>query len=70
MSATCATCGLRKAPRGRSIPLEMYGSLCVAPMALYGARRPREGCPGYYDEPRPDCTWPGEPTCGPGCNKA
>ena len=66
---TCATCGRNKAPLGRSIPLEMHGTMCVGVMALYGARRPREGCAGYYDAPRPECRWPGEEQCGPGCNK-
>jgi hypothetical protein len=49
--------------------MAMNGDLCVATLALYGARRPREGCDGYNEEPRPDCRWPGELICGPGCNK-
>lgn len=45
----CRRCGLPKAPRGRSVPAAMYGGLC-------GADR----CPGYDQNPQPDCRWPGE----------
>jgi len=64
---TCATCGRHKAPRGRSVALEMYGTLCEGQFAETYLGRP--GCPGYNEEPRPDCRWPGEAICGPGCNK-
>jgi len=46
---TCAVCGLRKQPRGRSAPLEMANSLC------------EYDCPGYLAEPLPvPHLWPSE----------
>ena len=56
----CATCGRSKAPRGRSVPMEMYGALCTSNSPA---------CAGYEDDPQPDCRWPGEAVCGPGCTK-
>lgn len=53
----CRRCGKRKAPTGRSVPMEMSGALC------------HDGCCGYRDDPMPDCRWPGEETCGPGCTR-
>ncbi len=47
-SPQCETCRRTKAPLGRSVPLEMYGSMCD------------RGCPGYSDGPKPDQLWPGE----------
>lgn len=44
----CAVCGRCKAPRGRSVPAEAGGSLCVS------------GCPGYNLDPQPGHYWPGE----------
>jgi hypothetical protein len=49
----CADCGRSKKPIGRSSPLEM--SLCD------------DECDGYRKDPYPDCRWPGEESCGPGC---
>ena len=46
----CTVCGKRKAPRGRSVPLEMANSLCDF------------DCSGYFAEPRPGHLWP-EETC-------
>ena len=60
MTATwvqCALCGKDKAPIGRSVPLMMCGNLCD------------DECSGYRSDPKPDCRWPGEETCGPGCTK-
>ena len=42
----CTTCGQRKAPLGRSVPLEMY--LCD------------HECAGYREAPLPCDLWPGE----------
>jgi hypothetical protein len=47
VAVTCAVCGQRKAPIGRSVPLGMY--LCD------------RDCPGYREPPRPGSLWPGEP---------
>lgn len=44
----CATCGRRKVPSGRSVPLPMVGSGCD------------RDCLGYYQEPTPGHLWPGE----------
>lgn len=55
----CARCGRDKAPVGRSIPLPMCG----------GALCERDLCSGYAEEPFPDCRWPGEEVCGPGCTR-
>jgi hypothetical protein len=46
VAVKCRTCGQRKAPRGRSVPMEMY--LCD------------HECPGYREEPYPGYLWPGE----------
>jgi hypothetical protein len=54
---TCAVCGRSKKPLGRSAPLEMGPGLCM------------DDCPGYRADPAPDCRWPGEEKCGPGCNR-
>lgn len=51
----CAECGLPKAPLGRSVAMEMANSMCDFE------------CPGYQLDPKPDCRWPGEEFCGPGC---
>jgi hypothetical protein len=45
---TCADCGLRKRPRGRSVAPEMENGLCG------------RDCPGYDREPRAGHLWPGE----------
>lgn len=44
----CTVCGLRKRPRGRSVPLEMGNSMCD------------HECTGYDQEPKPGHLWPGE----------
>jgi len=44
----CTTCGLTKAPQGRSVPAAMAGGLCD------------DGCPGYRQEPRAGHLWSGE----------
>lgn len=46
VAVTCRTCGQRKAPVGRSVPLMMY--LCD------------HECQGYREEPRAGSLWPGE----------
>ena len=46
IAVTCAVCGLRKKPHGRSAPIDSH--YCDT------------NCPGYYDEPEPGCLWPGE----------
>jgi hypothetical protein len=51
----CAECHKAKKPLGRSAPLEMASGLC------------NDDCPGYRQAPEPDCRWPGEEFCGPGC---
>lgn len=51
----CTVCDRSKAPIGRSVPLEMAAGMCDA------------SCLGYYRKPMPDCRWPGEWQCGPGC---
>jgi hypothetical protein len=45
---SCAVCGMRKKPRGRSAPLEAANGYCD------------DDCPGYRQEPRPGHLWPGE----------
>ena len=49
ISVKCATCGRRKAPHGRSIPDMIHSGYCS-----------REDCPGYDEDPKPGCLWPGE----------
>jgi hypothetical protein len=44
----CVSCGLRKAPRGRSVPLALANSLCDME------------CPGWVLPPHPGDLWPGE----------
>ena len=44
----CATCGNEKQPHGRS----------VSPLMVYCS--PYSGCPGYEQDPKPGCLWPGE----------
>jgi hypothetical protein len=44
----CTVCGKRKAPNGRSVPMEMATSLCNA------------DCNGYHQEPLPGHLWPDE----------
>ena len=51
---TCTTCGLRKAPRGRSIPLPAAGSYCTW-----------HDCEGYNLDPQPGHLWPGEAIAAP-----
>lgn len=51
----CSECGRDKAPVGRSVPLEM--------------RMCDDECIGYRMDPKPDCRWPGEESCGPCCTK-
>ena len=46
IAVTCTVCGQRKAPIGRSVPLEMY--LCD------------RDCPGYRQAPSPGSLWLGE----------
>lgn len=46
--AICTTCDKGKAPRGRSIPAVMYGTLCD------------DDCSGFYDEPSSGDHWPDE----------
>ena len=53
----CVVCGKAKKPLGRSAPLEMYTTLCDSE------------CSGYRQDPQPDCRWPGEDVCGPGCTR-
>lgn len=48
---TCTTCGLRKAPYGRSVALEAANGYCG------------HDCAGYYSEPRAGHLWPGELAC-------
>lgn len=55
----CAVCGRLKAPLGRSMPFEMMaGDWCRAGY-----------CEGYRMQPQPECRWPGEESCGPGCTR-
>lgn len=44
----CVDCGLKKAPRGRSVGLEAVSGYCGF------------GCPGYPTDPQPGQLWPGE----------
>ena len=44
----CNVCGRCKAPRGRSVPLDMANSLCD------------DECEGYNQSPLPGELWPGE----------
>lgn len=53
----CVVCERAKKPLGRSAPMEMCGSLCD------------DECRGYRSDPQPDCRWPGEESCGPGCTR-
>ena len=41
----CLTCGLPKAPRGRSVPLEMSNGMCD------------HECQGYGQDPKPGHAW-------------
>jgi hypothetical protein len=63
----CAKCDKNKAPMGRSVPLEMHGTLCL-PLREYESGL-IDGCEGYYRSPSPECRWPGEDVCGPGCDR-
>lgn len=47
----CARCGLRKAPRGRSVPMEAANSYCSF------------DCPGYDQEPKPPHLWGEHDSC-------
>ena len=47
-SPKCTVCGMHKAPRGRSVPMEMSSGYC-----------PYE-CSGNALDPRPGHLWPGE----------
>jgi hypothetical protein len=44
----CQRCKRRKAPRGRSVAMEMQGALCDY------------DCTGYREDPQPGHLWPGE----------
>ncbi len=44
-SVDCTMCGMRKQPRGRSVPLEAANSYCDFE------------CPGYDDKPWPPHLW-------------
>ena len=46
VSVRCKTCGINKAPRGRSIP---FGSFLCGP-----------DCAGFDQDPKPGDLWPGE----------
>lgn len=46
----CLTCGKLKAPRGRSLPMEMSGSYCQL----------GDDCEGYSKYPEADTFFPGE----------
>ena len=48
----CRTCGYPKAPRGRSVPMEMATSMCSWE------------CPGYDQEPNVGQLWPDETADG------
>lgn len=50
----CTVCGKQKPPRGRSIPLLLYGYFCAPSLD------PAEECPGYRQDPQPGDLWPGE----------
>jgi hypothetical protein len=55
----CAVCHRTKAPLGRSMPLAMAGGhWCY------------DDCVGYRIDPQPECRWPGEESCGPGCTRS
>lgn len=54
----CIRCGKPKAPRGRSVAMEMYSGMCHS-----------DDCAGYNEEPEAECRWPGELVCGPGCTR-
>lgn len=49
IAVECGTCHRTKAPRGRSIPGEIYESYCN-----------RDMCPDYWTEPKPGDLFPGE----------
>jgi hypothetical protein len=49
ISVTCPKCLLTKAPRGRSVSMDTYGSYCN-----------RDICPYYWDDPKPGDLFPGE----------
>lgn len=44
----CKTCGQRKGPLGRSVPMAAANSYCG------------HDCPGYRQDPQPCDLWPGE----------
>lgn len=45
----CVVCKKRKAPRGRSVPMEAANSYCHM-----------LDCPGYFMDPKAGHLWPGE----------
>lgn len=45
----CPKCNKVKAPRGRSVPPEIYSAYCTW-----------DQCPSYYDHPKPGDLWCGE----------
>lgn len=47
ISVECTVCGRTKVPHGRSAPMGMV--LCNS-----------DNCPGYNQDPKPGCLWPGE----------
>lgn len=44
----CPLCNLPKKPHGRDVP------------AIAGRSHCDGDCPGYFEEPKPGCLWPGE----------
>ena len=52
IKVTCGTCGRTKNPHARSTAYTHQCSL---------------SCPGYYDDPKPGCLWPGEACAEFGC---
>ncbi len=52
ISVTCTVCGHAKAPRGRSVPDDLAGSMCTSGLD--------DECPGYRQWPLPGDLWPGE----------
>lgn len=49
-SPICTVCRKRKAPRGRSVPMEAANSYCSS----------GQDCDGYYQPPHAGHLWPGE----------
>lgn len=54
----CGVCGRRKKPVGRDLHGSAWDSFCTPAYRLYDPGE--DGCPGYWDAPKPVAYWPSE----------